>query len=229
MVQAEFENYLRFMKKNYPNSSFWSLSESNLSQLFFSIHTPLVVSELFTAIKDLNPISSKLLLDQKLIYLKLLYILPNNDDFQYNAIMRANVENLLRLVALPFVPHVKYADIKETSFSELTKVLDQSYFKQKYRDDYADLKSLFGGFSKKLHGLKIEKNSILYLEDIMRTPILQDKIDKKTRAIKFLEHINIVVFLDLYKIKSNYFDTPQLTQLHSVLGEESYINLPIFN
>ena len=226
--QTEYQHYLSFIRENYPQSTFLKSEEGLVKKLFISIHDSLIISEIFSSIKSINPICTYLLADQKLIYLKTLYILPTNDDFQFYSIMRANVENLLRILLSAFKPEMPYQTIKETSFSTLNTLLDATYLNQKYKVELSDLYSYFGTFSKNIHKISNEQNTVLYLKEMMSKALVAKSLETKITSLEKIKAILIKVFLDIYKLKSNTFDTSQLSRLHSILGEEEYANLPFF-
>ncbi len=74
--EIDYQHYLSFIREIYPLSAFLKSEGGLVKKLFFSIHDSLIISELFSNIKSLNTICINLLADQKLIYLKILYILP---------------------------------------------------------------------------------------------------------------------------------------------------------
>lgn len=226
--QNGYQHYLSFIHENYPQSAFLRSEEGLVKKLFFSIHDSLIISEIFSNIKSLNSICTHLLLDQKLIYLKTLYILPTNDDFQFYSIMRANVENLLRILLSAFKPEMSYQALKETSFSILNSLLDATYLNQKHKVELSDLYSYFGTFSKNIHKISNEQNTILYLKEMMSRTLIAKSVETKITSLEKIKTILINVFLDIYKLKSDSFDTSQLSRLHSILGEEEYANLPFF-
>ncbi|HDR7866549.1 hypothetical protein COM04_03180 [Bacillus wiedmannii] len=226
--QIEFQHYFAFIKETYPQSAFLKSEEGLIKKLFINIHDSLIISEIFSSIKSLNPVCTQLLTDQKLIYLKILYILPTNDDFQFYSIMRANVENLLRILLSAFKPEMTYQDIKTTKFSTLNDLLDATYLNQKYKVELSELYSYFGTFSKKIHKISNEQNTILYLKEMMSKTLDGKSLRSKITSMEKIKGILINVFLDIYKIKSSSFDTPQLVRLHSILGEEEYEKLPLF-
>ncbi|ENJ6136857.1 hypothetical protein [Bacillus sp. TD11] len=226
--QIEFQHYFAFIQETYPQSAFLKSEEGLIRKLFINIHDSLIISEIFSSIKSLNPVCTQLLTDQKLIYLKILYILPTNDDFQFYSIMRANVENLLRILLSAFKPEMTYQDIKTTKFSTLNDLLDATYLNQKYKVELSELYSYFGTFSKKIHKISNEQNTILYLKEMMSKTLDGKSLRSKITSMEKIKGILINVFLDIYKIKSSSFDTPQLVRLHSILGEEEYEKLPLF-
>jgi hypothetical protein len=226
--QTEYQNYLSFIKEHYPQSSFLKSEQGLVRKLFITIHDSLSISELFSNIKDINPVCARLLLDQKLIYLKILYIIPINDDFQFYSIMRANVENLLRILLSKFKPEMTYQEIKETSFSTLNELLDATYLNQKYKVELSDLYSYFGTFSKNIHRISSEPNTMSYLKEMMSGIITFKSLETKITSLEKIKTILIYVFLDIHRVKSSSFDTPQLSRLHSILGEMEYAKLPFF-
>ncbi|WJE62696.1 hypothetical protein QRE63_18815 [Bacillus mycoides] len=224
----EYQNYVSFIKENYPKSGFLQAEQGLTRKLFISIHDPLIISEIFLSIKSLNLTCTQLLGDQKLICLKALYVLPTNDDFQFYSIMRANVENLLRILLSAFKPEMTYQEIKETGFSTINTLLDTTYVSKKFKGELSDLYSYFGAFSKSIHKVSEEKNTIFYLKEMMsKTPVAKS-IESKITSLEKIKGILINVFLDIYKLKSDAFDTPQLVRLHSILGDEEYEKLPLF-
>ncbi|WP_019420003.1 hypothetical protein [Paenibacillus sp. OSY-SE] len=226
--QTDYQNYLLFIREYYPQSAFLKSEEGLVKKLFISIHDSLIISEIFSSIKSLNPICTQLLADQKLIYLKTLYVLPINDDFQFYSIMRANVENLLRILLSKFKPEMTYKEIKGTSFSTLNELLDSTYLNQKYKVELSELYSFFGSFSKNIHRISSEQNTILYLKEMMSNSLIARPLETKITSLEKIKTILIYVFLDIYKLKSDSFDTSQLSRLHSILGEEEYAKLPFF-
>ncbi|OAB48006.1 hypothetical protein [Paenibacillus antarcticus] len=226
--QTEFQYYLSFIHENYPQSAFLKSQEGLVKKLFTNIHDSLIISEIFSSIRNSNPICTQLLADQKLIYLKTLYILPTNDDFQFYSIMRANVENLLRILINKFKPEMTYEEIKETSFSTLNKLLDATYLNHKYKVELSDLYSYFGAFSKNIHRISSEQTTILYLNEMMSKTLISKNLETKITSIEKIKINLIFMFLDIYNLKSSSFDTPQLSRLHSILGDEEYEKLPFF-
>lgn len=226
--QTEYQHYLSFIRDNFPQSAFLKTEEGLVRKLFTCIHNSLIISEIFSSIRSLNSVCIHLLADQKLIYLKTLYTLPTNDDFQFYSIMRANVENLLRILLSAFKPEITYQEIKETSFSKLNELLDMTYLNQKYKVELSDLYSYFGTFSKNIHRISSEQNTILFLKEMMNKTLEAKSLETKITSLEKIKNILIYVFLDIYKLKSGSFDTPQLSRLHSILGEAEYAKLPLF-
>ncbi|MDA2595559.1 hypothetical protein PDQ40_07795 [Bacillus cereus group sp. Bc061] len=226
--QIEYQNYFAFIKESYPQSAFLKSDEGLVKKLFLNIHDSLIISEIFSGIKSLNPICAQLLADQKLIYLKILYVLPTNDDFQFYSIMRANVENLLRILLSAFKPEMTYHEIKGTSFSTLNSLLDATYLNHKYKVELSELYSYFGTFSRNIHKISNEQNTILYLKEMMSRALNIKSLQGKITSLEKIKVILINVFLDIYKIKSDSLDTPQLVRIHSILGDEEYEKLPFF-
>lgn len=226
--QIEYQQYKSFMGENFPRSSFLKIPDGLVRKLFTIIHNSIIISEIFSSIRNLNSVCAQLLADQKLIYLKTLYTLPMNDDFQFYSIMRANVENLLRILLSAFKPEMTYQEIKETSFSKLNELLDMTYLNQKYKVELSDLYSYFGTFSKNIHRISNDQNTIFFLEEMMTKPIEFKFLESKITSLEKIKNILIYVFIDIYKLKSSSFDTPQLTRLHSILGEVEYAKLPLF-
>lgn len=224
----EYQHYVSFMQEHFPQSSLLKYEQGLVKKLFISIHDSIIISEIFSKIKILKSNCSNLLMDQKLIYLKTLYILPTNDDFQFYSIMRANVENLLRLLLNTFKPEMTYQEIKETSFSTINTFLDVTYLNQKYKLELSELYSYFGKFSENIHRISHEHTTVLYLKEMMTGTLSAKSLELKINSLEKIKSILIHVFLDIYKIKSSSFDTPQLTRLHSILGEEEYSKLPFF-
>lgn len=226
--QTEYQLYLSFIQEHYPQSAYLKSQEGLVKKLFLSIHDSLIISEIFSSLTDLNQLCTQLLADQKLIYLKTLYIIPVNDDFQFYSIMRANVENLLRILLGAFKPEMTYQEIKETSFSTLNALLDATYLNQKYKDELSGLYSYFGSFSKSIHKISSGKNTIMYLKEMMSTVIVAKSLEDKITSLERIKKNLIYVFLDIYKLKISSFDTSQLSRLHSILGEDEYAKLPFF-
>ncbi|BCD00039.1 hypothetical protein BC30048_2941 [Bacillus cereus] len=226
--QIEYQNYFSFIQETYPRSAFLKSDKGLVKKLFLNIHDSLIISEIFSGIKNLNAICTQLLADQKLIYLKTLYILPTNDDFQFYSIMRANVENLLRILLSAFKPEMTYQEIKGTKFSTINALLDATYLNHKYKVELSDLYSYFGTFSKNIHKISNEQSTILYLKEMMSSTINVKSLQSKITSLEKIKVILINVFLDIYKIKSDSFDTSQLVRIHSILGDEEYEKLPFF-
>ncbi|HDR3495924.1 TPA: hypothetical protein QCN48_001266 [Bacillus toyonensis] len=226
--QIEYQHYVSFIKENYPQSAFLRAEEGLTKKLFISIHDSLIISEIFSDIKSLNLTSTQLLGDQKLIFLKVLYILPTNDDFQFYSIMRANVENLLRILLSAFKPEMRYREIKEIGYSTINTMLDETYLSKKFKRELSDLYSYFGAFSKNIHKVSEETTTILYLKEMMSKTLVAKSIESQITSLEKIKGILINVFLDIFKLKSDAFDTPQLVRLHSILGDEEYEKLPLF-
>jgi hypothetical protein len=226
--EKEYQNYLSFIQENYPQSAYLKSEEILVRKLFFSIHNSINITDVFSSIKSLHATCIQLLSDQKLIYLKVLYTIPTNDDFQFYSIMRANVENLLRILLYAFKPDMSYRKIKDTSFSTINELLDATYLNEKYKVELSEMYSYFGTFSKNIHKISNVANSILYLKEMMKQTITAKSLITKITSLEKIENILINVFLDIYKIKSSSLDTPQLSKLHSILGEEKYGKLPFF-
>lgn len=226
--QTEYQQYISFIRENFPHSAYLISEEGLVKKLFACIHNSLIISDIFSSIRSLNSVCTHLLADQKLIYLKTLYTLPNNDDFQFYSIMRANVENLLRILLCAFKPEITYQEVKETSFSQLNELLDMTYLNQKYKVELSELYSYFGSFSKNIHRISLEKNTILFLKEMMTKTLEPKSLETKIKSLERIKNILVYVFLDVYKVKSFSFDTPQLSKLHSILGEVQYEKLPLF-
>ncbi|MDN4066685.1 hypothetical protein QYF50_02165 [Paenibacillus vini] len=226
--QTEYQHYISFIRENFPQSAYLLSEEGLVKKLFTCIHNSLIISDIFSSIRSLNSVCTLLLADQKLIYLKTLYTLPNNDDFQFYSIMRANVENLLRILLCAFKPEITYQEVKETSFSQLNELLDMTYLNQKYKVELSELYSYFGTFSKNIHRISLEKNTNLFLKEMMTKTLEPKSLETKIKSLKKIKNILVYVFLDVYKVKSGSFDTPQLSKLHSILGEAEYEKLPLF-
>lgn len=226
--QTEYQHYISFIRENFPQSAYLKSEEGLARKLFTSIHNSLVISEIFSGIRSLNSVCIHLLADQKLIYLKTLYTLPMNDDFQFYSIMRANVENILRILLIAFKPEITYQEIKETSFSKLNELLDMTYLNRKYKVELSELYSYFGTFSKNIHRISSDQNTILFLKEMMTKTLEAKSLETKITSIEKIKTILIYVFIDIYKLKSGSFDTAQLSRLHSVLGESEYEKLPLF-
>ncbi|MEF3087935.1 hypothetical protein [Bacillus altitudinis] len=223
-----YKQYLNYIQEYYPKSSFLKIQQDLSKKLFSVIHTIIGISEIFSTIEILNTTSKKLLLDQKIITIKTLYILPNSDDFQFFSIMRANVENLLRILLLAFKTEMNYKEIKETSYLTLSSELKETYINQKYKRELSDISNYFGSFSKNIHNISIDENPIIHLKQMMVTTVSSKSVEGKIKSLVKVKNILINVFLDIYKLESRSFDTAQLTRLHSILGEEEYSKLPIF-
>lgn len=226
--QIEYLHYLSFIQEHYPQSAYLKAQEGLVRKLFFSVHDSLTISDIFSSLTDLSQLCTQLLADQKVIYLKTLYIIPVNDDFQFYSIMRANVENLLRILLGAFKPEMTYQEIKETGFSTLNALLDATYLNQKYKVELSELYSYFGSFSKSIHRISSRKDTIMYLKEMMSNMLMAKSLEDKITSLEKIKRNLIYVFLDIYKLKSTSFDTSQLSRLHSILGDDEYAKLPFY-
>lgn len=226
MKEVTFEAYELFTNEYYPKSYFLKTNPQDRAAFFKVINEGITFCNCFLKMSTLTKCQTELLSDLKMFLIRILYIVPNNDDFQFNALMRATTENILRLiVASSTLFEIK--EIKRMGFARLKKEIKslEAYTFFKYEID--SLYSLFGKFSQEIHSQN-SSQTFTFLVNLRSNPPLVP-LRTKTRDISTIQKTFTNSVSILLGANTKTLDTGSLILLHRVLGNQKYDSLPIFN
>lgn len=222
---AVYNAYLDFLQQYFPDSAFLKFSEGDIKGIFNTINQTSVYIDAVHNSNALTEEKKKLLIDLRVMLVKVLYTLPSNDEFQYNAIMRAVVENILRLF-LSTTDNFTYSSLKKIGFSSAQKSLKDSALYSSYKSDIDITFSYFGKFSKDIHSLGFNTNTILYLVH-MRTTKYENNLNNKISIFSKIQNIILYSLTPALEIKSESLDSGNLVKIHTMLGDRKYQKLTI--
>lgn len=212
-LKDEYQRYLRFIKNMYPRSSL--LKEGQLNKFSNIIHINLKAIKLLNTYFEIDCIDqdTKLLInDLRFYFMRLLYILPTNDFYFIDVILRTMSENILRIIYVTTHEGTSYDNIITFSHRQLWNngiKCTETY--HTYKEAISSLNRIYGTKSSTVHSSQNKyDNTINYLVNLME----KDTIISVRQLSSDVE----AMFNFLYKELFNIFElqTTNLTLHQSV-------------
>ncbi|HAU32864.1 hypothetical protein ACOSZE_15510 [Lysinibacillus fusiformis] len=219
MSELEFARYKTFTTEYFPNSP---VTNSGITRKIYN-----VVQHNIDFMKLLDSVDSEADRERKNLYktyyllnLRVLYHLSSNDPFIDGVIIRAIVENLLRLATslLKF----ESRNIIDLSFSDMKDALESKGFQHRYREFYENLCNYFGTYSKDVHGENVYRLSEQEFLVSIRKDKDEEHLNKLFRVYSKLNELMIPFFLKEISTKQKDLTVGNLSKILSLVGEGNY-------
>lgn len=217
-IKREYEKYLLFVETYYPKSS---INEENnklkLKEIIFAILKTINSLETYSYINKFPPNARHLIADLKMYFLRLLYILPVNDYYFIEALLRSISENLLRIVYSEAFPKEKIERIKKLQYRDLWKNgIKKTAIFTFYKSALSNVNNIYQQKSDTIHTNQSNyKNEIDYLVNLMIEGS-QIKTKQLRSDVRTLSNFVIVDTRTLFDIKEQ-----DLTLQQKVVLEQS--------
>lgn len=198
-----------------------SYSEKQREIFFETVYKGTQVFDCLLNLNNLTEAQISALKNSKWLLLKTLYIVPTNDDYQFSSVMRAMMENLLRLI-LSTQDEMEHDQLFDTNFKNLNKKIKASNIYVKHKKVIDKIFSYFGFFSTEVH-FKYGKpcQAFDYLIDLMVNPPYID-LNKKTNYVKEVWNLVSHCVIDVFPANTSSLDAGTLSKLLELLGQERY-------
>lgn len=220
MDSLEFKKYKKFIGEFYPESGI--IEDSSIKNIYSVINNNINFMKLVQKIDNtINIERSKLYKDFYFIHLRVLYHIPSNDVFINNILVRLVSENILRLVVSFLSPNC--ASISSMSYSQMIEELNGKGFPRRYAGLHHSLTNIFGRYSQDVHGETIHRYSEEYLL-MIRRKVNTSSLSSLANVYKGINKEIIPFFLKELSIKKDEIETPLLSEMLKLIGEENYNN-----
>lgn len=219
---AEYEKYLRFIEDYFPKSPVVKFKKFNYS--FYEI-----INQNINFIRLMTKLDTEASKERKQLYknfellnLRILYHWPSNDNFINKVIIRALVENILKIA----VSYLNYKDATKTvdslSFTEIKNFLTQKGIPIKHKDFYENMTNYFSHYSSDVHGSTIHQLSTEeYLVNIREHHSEQD-FKKLLDVHKKINELAIPFFLKETSVTKHQLNSALLSSLLRTVGDTNY-------
>lgn len=228
-MNNNIETYNRFVISYFPNSYFLKYKINDRKAFFNVLNKCITLKKCLATLQHITK-GQKHLLDEIIYqFLSILYIVPGNDDFQYFSIMRALIENFLRLF-LSTQTEINVLKLKSRSYN-YSKLKEEIKNTDGYNNNKNKLDIMFsnyGKFSQYIHDKgKLSKSYLAYLEQIRTS---SPGISLTTKINQLDQHKDFIkkVIYPALNANTKTISTEELAILERVLGEREYNCLPIF-
>ncbi|MCY7886324.1 hypothetical protein MOA93_14620 [Bacillus spizizenii] len=196
-------------------------SEKQRDLFFETVYKGIQVFDCLLNLENLTDAQINALKNSRLLLLKTLYIIPSNDDYQFNSIMRAMMESLLRLI-LSTQDEMETDQLFNTNFRKLNQKIKSLNIYAKHKQIIDKIFSFFGFFSNELHFKSGRpRQTFEYLIDIMVNPPYID-LNRKTNYIKEVWNLVSQCVIDVFPANTKSLEASTLSRLLELLGQEQY-------
>lgn len=169
-LKSEYKSYLEFMENYFPRSSMSKQAKvEKIKEIIHFNFKAIKVLDIYFHIDSIDIDTKKLINDLRFYFMRLLYILPTNDYFFIDVVLRAMSENLLRIVYISTHENLTYNDVISCNYRKLWKegIKTTNAF-QIYNHSLSNVNRIFGSKSSTIHSSQNEyDNQIKYLVNIM--------------------------------------------------------------
>src|SRR5699024_965595 len=116
-ISEDYEKYLEFVQEYYPKSSMnYSIQSDVFKKIIFTILKTIKLWDLYDDIDEIHSEYRNMMQDLKMYLIRLLYILPTNDYFFIDSLMRSMSENVLRILYSILFPRASAESVATLSY-----------------------------------------------------------------------------------------------------------------
>ncbi|WP_121615190.1 hypothetical protein [Virgibacillus halodenitrificans] len=169
-IENEYESYIQYVSNFYPKSSM--VSSSNVHKYKNIIHysfKTIYLLDLYYHYQGTSIKSKSLLMELKMSFVRFLYVLPINDYFFIETILRAISENVLRVVYNIIYPDKGIEEIKKLSYRNLWQNgIKKSNVFSENNTTLSNINNIYRQKSDTIHSSRYNyENQIDYMIDLM--------------------------------------------------------------
>ncbi|WCT53833.1 hypothetical protein PQ456_11470 [Paenibacillus kyungheensis] len=215
-------NYIDYIEVNFPN--FFSKLSANeveaLKELYFLMNDFFVMGSCFDGVEYESVNFYNLLNEFKVYMSRILLIIPINDKYLIDSLLRLLIEKLYRILYAHFHPHLLEHSIRKHERRKMSVRLEGSLSKKK------DLDDLYSAYSELVHHSNSNPTDLLNFRQLSDTNI--DLIQYAAEKSGVLKEIFIVDFFML-KVSESQLNIASKMRLKNQLTREAVIRLENVN
>lgn len=223
-----YNDYKAFVRRNYPLTILAKngLDNDDMKALYRILVKIIFHLKILIIQNSQHAETSHYLKEIEQLFFKILLIIPLNDKYLIDTILRAISESELRLI-LTASPNKKLAmyTIRRASFSKIKQCIknDSYLFKRQYKFVY--LYDIFRTSSSMLHAPLRDTEIISYLNEQLRTPLNYPLYLKKIRN---LLNVNLNIFQDELHLKYENYGIEDLSIIKKLFSKTEQYKLDYF-
>ena len=223
-----YKDYLQFIQQNYPLSFLSKNSENNSdTKLMYGFIIKIVFHlKLLLKLNQKTPEVCHYLKEIEQLLFKVLLIIPINDKYLLDTLLRSIAESELRLILIASPnKRITTEKLERASFSSIKKYVREDSYLFKRRKYFAGLYSTFSTSSKSLHGPIYDITVITYLNEQIRTPIKYAHYKKKFKNILT---INLDILQSEMTLSYSDYGIEELNTISTLFSKSEQIKLNYF-
>ncbi|EDW21706.1 hypothetical protein FO510_00420 [Bacillus pumilus] len=199
--QLKFKAYIEFLEKNHPSylDRLQDEDKENLETLFLSVNDVFVTISFFFDKQGYLTSNFINLLKEYRVYLsRTLLLIPLNDKYLIDALVRLLIEKLYRIIYGSHHPHLVESSIRKHDRQKMSERLEKFDVKEK-----EILDTLYTDYSKLIHHTYSTQSDLLNF-----TQLTKLDTDLIKYVIKIVENLNLIYIKNIFEIiiKDNNLD-----------------------
>ncbi|TBX40795.1 hypothetical protein EUZ87_10420 [Lactiplantibacillus paraplantarum] len=223
-----YSSYKSFIKNNYPTTFLAKPDEhsNDAAQLYICIYKIIFQLKLMRNKYGIENERKHYIQEIEQLFLKVLLVLPLNDKYLLDTLLRSISESELRLILTASSNRrISKFEIEKASFSTIKKQINLDSYLFKRKKQFIYLYDLFSTSSVKLHGPLTDIDTILYLNEQLRTSLNYGTYKKKIFNIL---KINLNIFQNEMPLKYADYGIEELTILKNIFSHSEQIKLDYY-
>ena len=218
VIHKEYNDYLKFVENNYPNSSLNRVTEKNKFRIIIINSLKVIrLLDLYFHNDQIKEDLKELTDDVKMQCIRLIYALPINDYFFIDTVIRSISENILRVVYQIAFPENNIESTKKYNHRTLwDNGIKTSELFDSHKEALSGINRIFGNKSLTVHSYSRHyDNQVNYLIDLMinETQISIKQLNSDIRTIYEFLINDLFILLELDKEEMTLSQSLSLKEL----------------
>lgn len=166
----QYNDYKKYVALYYPKSHMVEANEKDLyKEIITKIFKSISLLELFSSHEKVQQNTKELIEELQMYFIRFLYVLPLNDYYFVDTLLRAISESILRIVYSIIFVSEELINIKKIKYREMwhEKIKKSDIFDE-FRISLSNINNIYGKKSRTVHSDQEQySNKITYMIDLM--------------------------------------------------------------